>query len=69
MNEFDFFNLKTDLADESDEILRAKTPHVPSVESKRRTLDGINIFEMNIKNSEGERLSGKKMGRYITLDI
>ncbi|MBE6623599.1 MAG: GPR endopeptidase [Ruminococcaceae bacterium] len=69
MKEIDFFDLKTDLADESDEILRTKTSDISGVESKRETVDGVNIFTMTVKNAEGEKQIGKKAGRYITLDV
>ena len=69
MKDFDFFDLKTDLADESDEILRTKTSDISGVESERKTVDGVNIFTMVVKKGEGERQTDKKAGRYVTLDV
>ena len=69
MKEFDFFDLKTDLADESDEILRAKTPDMSGVQSEQKTIDGVNIFIMTVKDDKGEKQAGKKRGRYVTLDV
>lgn len=69
MKNADFFGLYTDLADESEELLRGKTPSTDSIECEKSTSDGVNIFSMTVKNEKGERLIGKRRGRYFTVDV
>ncbi|MBE6572058.1 MAG: GPR endopeptidase [Ruminococcaceae bacterium] len=69
MENFDFFTLKTDLADENDEILRTRTPNLCGIETKKSTINGAEIFEMNVKDEKGEELTGKNKGRYITVNV
>ena len=41
MENIDFFSLKTDLADENDEILRAKMQNIFGVETRKLVTDGV----------------------------
>lgn len=69
MENNDFFDLKTDLADESDEILRIKKDYPQGIVTESRKDNGIDIFTMHVKNSIGEKQSGKKCGKYVTVNV
>ncbi len=69
MKKIDFFDLKTDLADESDEIMREKFLKTEGIETHKKTVSGVNVFSMTVKDGRGERLCGKRCGRYVTLDV
>ncbi len=69
MENLDFFDLKTDLVDESDEILRSESGICTGIESKKQTMSGIDIFTMTVLDSDGEQKSGKKRGRYVTANV
>lgn len=69
MEKFDFFNLKTDLADENDEILRNKNQSVNGIVTQNSKRRGVDIFEMHITSPHGEKISGRKPGRYCTVTV
>ena len=69
MENIDFFSLKTDLADENDEILRAKMQNIFGVETRKLVTDGVEIFEMKVKNEKGEEQTGKRKGKYVTVNV
>lgn len=59
-------NFRTDLAIERQEY--HKKDKLDGVLSDFRTVDGVKITTIEIINEQGERLIGKPMGRYITLE-
>lgn len=67
MERYNFFDLKTDLADESDELLRINKNVPHGIKSYGRKENGIDIFTMEVKTPEGETASGKKIGKYVTV--
>ena len=69
MENFDFFSLKTDLADENDEILRTKNHPYHGIDTRKYEKNGVEIFEMRVENSRGEMISEQKIGRYCTLNV
>ena len=69
MENFDFFSLKTDLADENDEIVRSQNRESSGIVTQSYTDNGVAIFSMDIKNSDGEKASGKKRGKYVTVNV
>jgi spore protease len=69
MEKFDFFDLKTDLADENDEIIRISRTLPDGIESSKRRDNGIDIFTMIVKTPQGEQISGKKTGKYVTVNV
>lgn len=69
MDNFDFFSLKTDLADENEEIIRSQNPAVSGILTQKSTDHGIDIYTTEITNSDGEAVSGKKQGKYVTVNV
>ncbi len=69
MDNFDFFSLKTDLADENDEIIRSQNPTYSGIITRKYAEDGVDIFSTEIKNSDGEKASGKRRGKYVTVNV
>ncbi len=69
MDNFEFFSLKTDLADEKDEIIRSRNPDCSGIISRKYTDSGVDIFSIEIKNSDGEKATGKKRGKYVTVNV
>ncbi|MBR5528369.1 MAG: GPR endopeptidase [Clostridia bacterium] len=69
MTENDFFDLKSDLADETGEILSEKVSDNYGIFTQKRTQNGVDIFISDITTEEGERRSGKKCGKYVTLNV
>ncbi len=65
----DFSFPKTDLADESDEIIKAHGFEPDGLVSDRTTVSGIDIFTMKVTNRTGEILSGKPIGEYTTINV
>ncbi len=67
------FNIRTDLAIEAREIYREtavkKEEEAPGIICETDGDDDIVITRVQITSEEGERALGKKMGRYITLEI
>lgn len=69
MSETNFFDLKTDLADENNEILKKRSDTIHGISTQNRTENGIDIFTMDIKSRDAEIYSGKKRGRYVTVNV
>lgn len=63
------FERMTDLADERDELMRASPGFVDGIKSERRQVDGVDIFTMRVQNAAGERKSGRKIGKYVTVNV
>lgn len=59
------FEKRTDLALEVHE-LRGESS---GIDVEERIKEGINVTVATVKNGEGEKLSGKRAGKYITLDV
>jgi spore protease len=64
-------SIRTDLAIEAAEFIQQTTPgNIPGVKMiTEQAHEDIRISRVNIETREGERLMGKSMGQYITLEI
>ena len=62
-------NQKNNLIDENDEIIRSKNLSSSGIITKKYSDDGVDIFSMEIKNRNGEEVSGKKKGKYVTVNV
>ena len=64
-------SIRTDLAIEAAEFIQQTTPgNIPGVKMiTEQAHEDIRISRVNIETREGERVMGKSMGQYITLEI
>ncbi len=71
MRDFDQKNMqRTDLADEKEEYLRQKCGgSIPGIYVERKKINGFGIHIMQVTSADGERATGKPMGKYVTVDI
>ncbi len=60
---------KTDLADECDEVIKEHGYEPDGLISEKHSLRGTDIFTLRVTNSIGEKLSGKPIGKYTTINI
>lgn len=64
------FTVRTDLADEKEEFLKERDgKKLAGIAVNRKKSDGFDISIMQILNEEGEKISGKPIGRYVTVDV
>ena len=66
------FNFRTDLASERRDIYKQanKLEEISGIESEKQELsDKIQVERVKITNEEGERIIGKPIGNYITIDL
>lgn len=59
-------NFRTDLALERREYIRRKT--LDGIKSGTRTVGGVQVTDITVLDERGERLLGKPVGKYITLE-
>lgn len=71
MRDFNQKNMqRTDLADEKEEYLRELSgADVPGIHVERTNVDGYNVHIMQVINKDGEKATGKPVGKYVTVDI
>ncbi|HEY5563452.1 MAG TPA: GPR endopeptidase [Clostridiaceae bacterium] len=62
-------NIHTDLAIELREINKTEGSEIPGVIVKESQEDNIKITVVDVTSEEGERIMGKAIGRYITIDL
>ena len=61
--------IRTDLAEEAAALAAEKSEHIPGVRQRKREQLGCHITEVEITSHEGERSTGKPMGRYVTIHL
>lgn len=70
MNLYEDFTVRTDLADEKEEFLKEKEGEkLTGIAVNRKKINGFDVSVMNVINSEGEKASGKPVGKYVTIDV
>lgn len=70
MNLYEDFTVRTDLADEKEEFLKEKNGEsLDGITVKRKKINGFDVSEMTVIDKEGEKSSGKPIGKYVTVDI
>lgn len=70
MNLYEDLTLRTDLADEKEEILKENAGEtVSGITVNRKKIKGFDVTLMNVINSDGENATGKPIGRYVTIDV
>jgi len=62
-------NIRTDLAVEAREIYKKENESTPGVEVIEKNDGDVKITYVKIVNDQGERMMGKPMGEYITIDM
>ncbi|MDP4153418.1 MAG: GPR endopeptidase [Bacillota bacterium] len=61
--------IKTDLAVEARELATAASGEINGVESEESKIHGFTVSRMKIVNEDGERAMGKRMGKYVTVEL
>lgn len=69
MDNLAFFNCKTDLADERDEHSAGALEEETGIKKEFLSIDGTPITRLFIESGNGERISGRKSGKYVTAEI
>lgn len=65
-----FGNIRTDLAVEAKEIYqKSNQGNIDGVEVEETTTDEIKVTSVRVVNEIGERMMGKPVGKYITIDM
>lgn len=62
-------NIRTDLAVEARELYKKENNVTPGVESFEETKGAVKVIRVSVKDSEGEKMMGKPIGDYITIEI
>lgn len=64
------FTVRTDLADEKEEFLKEREgKRLAGIAVNKKKINGFDVSVMNVLNEEGEKISGKPVGRYVTVDV
>ena len=64
------FTVRTDLADEVYENLSQKNKtQIDGIRFEEEVCLGINLTKVTVENSNGEKISSKPIGEYITIDV
>lgn len=62
-------NIRTDLAVEAHEMVKeAEENHLDGIDVEEKEESGVRVTAINITNKKGEKILGKPMGRYITVE-
>ncbi|MBO5060862.1 MAG: GPR endopeptidase [Clostridia bacterium] len=64
-------NIRTDLAIEAHEMCskeKAEENHLEGIDVKEYEEDGVAVTVIEVKNKQGERILGKPIGKYITIE-
>lgn len=60
---------RTDLAEETAEFLREKSGEsIPGIYVKKEKINGFDVHTMQVLNNDGEKVSGKPIGKYVTVN-
>lgn len=69
MENRNLFDLKTDLADESDELSQISREEYPGLHRSVSRIEGTTVIRLQVTDEQGERLCGKKVGEYVTAEV
>lgn len=64
------YTVRTDLADEAREYWREKNGSEPDgLDYSSKQINGVKVDTLLVKDKNGEKMTGKPCGRYVTVDI
>ncbi|MGE5629110.1 MAG: GPR endopeptidase [Solirubrobacterales bacterium] len=62
-------NIRTDLAVEARELYQNENRGTPGVETFEETVGDVKVIRVSVIDSEGEKMMGKPIGDYITIEM